>query len=626
MRLQNLIPASVVSLAAIWSQQALALDCTEIMNMVNVNVPTNIIVQTIEDSGEKFSADDVRCLTNEGAPEEVVGAVKKMAQASASAPKEDEGIDPGTAPKPKTGSGSSFDQDETLGGSTGGKGGTSLRDIPEEGEGETAEGKDPEKLEDAVTAYNAKKYLTCTYNLQELLQSGSYPDKESKILYYMAQCLYGMQMYHSAQYYYIEVLKKGASNPYFKYALPKLVTIARYTGDETDLMRIVAKIPPEEYPRSARNQLYYLLGLKLYNDDKLNEARSYFEQVSEKSELYTRAQYLEGIIFNKLGKLKSAVRSFTAVARAKNEAVTAQELDELLKLRDLSLMNIGRIYYGIEQFENANTYYGYVPRESAYWPTSMFESAWTNFMLTDLNLTLGQLLTISSPYYAENEFIPEALILRALTYFQLCQYKDIERVVAQFDAQYLPVHEEMKLFLQQYSTEESRKLTDQAYDHYFGREAADTKIPKSYFVKLLRNQEFGGLVDHLNLLDREVALIEEQKTQWKDGVGTQLLKIIADDRERLKQRAGRVMLSDMAATTNYLGNLITQSKIIKFEVTNANYDELSQRAQGVTLKSENDKPVDFAQSRDKIFWPFNWEFWQDELGYYRFTEHSQCRK
>lgn len=619
MRIRNLIPTSVVAAAALWSQQALALDCTEIMNMVNVNVPTNIIVATIQDSGEKFTTNDVNCLVNEGAPEEVVSAVKKMAQASASAPSEDEGVAPTTNPKPKPGSGSSFDQDETLGGQGGG-----LRDLPEEG-GEEAEGKDPEKLEDAVTAYNAKKYLTCTYTLQELLQSGSYPEKESKILYYMGQCLYGMQMYHSAQYYYIEVLKKGASNPYFKYALPKLVTIARYTGDETDLMRIVAKIPPEEYPRSARNQLYYLLGLKLYSDEKLSEAKSYFGQVSEKSELYTRAQYLEGVVNVKQGKLKSAVRSFTAVARAKNEAVTQQELEELLNLRDLSLMNIGRIYYGIEQFESANTYYGYVPRESRYWPTSLFESAWTNFMLTDLNLTLGQLLTISSPYYAEREFIPEALILRALTYFQLCQYRDIERVVTQFDNQYLPVHTEMKDFLQQYATEEGRKLSDQAYDHYFGREAKDTKIPKSYFVKLLRNQDFGGLVDHLNLLDREVALIEEQKTQWKDGVGTQLLKIIADDRERLKQRAGRVMLQDMATTTSYLGNLITQSKIIKFEVTNANYDELSQRAQGVVLKSENDKPIDFAQSRDKIFWPFNWEFWQDELGYYRFTERSQCR-
>ena len=40
--------------------------------------------------------------------------------------------------------------------------------------------------------------------------------------------LYDLGMYHSAQYYFIEVLKKGPSNPYFKYALPKLVAISTW--------------------------------------------------------------------------------------------------------------------------------------------------------------------------------------------------------------------------------------------------------------------------------------------------------------------------------------------------------------------------------------------------------------
>ena len=59
-----------------------------------------------------------------------------------------------------------------------------------------------------------------------------------------------------------------------------------------------------------------------------------------------------------------------------------------------------------------------------------------------------------------------------------------------------------------------------------------------------------GLVAHLNQLEVEEALIAEQKTQWKDEVGNQLLKIIAEDRERLKQRAGRVMLGEMATVTS----------------------------------------------------------------------------
>jgi hypothetical protein len=616
-----LIAAPVTSLALLWSGSAYALSCSEIMNMVNVNVPASIVVQTIDESGEEFSADDLRCLTNEGAPSEVIAAVKARMQAT-SAPKE-EPVVPAENTRTRGGGNSSFEDDEAVG-DTKGKSGSSLRDLPEEG-GEEDKGRDPEKLDDAITAYNAKKPLTASLILFKLYQDKAYPEKESKILYYLAQSLFQLQMYHASQYFYIEVLKKGTANPYFKYALPKLVTIARYTGDESDLMRIVAKIPPDEYPRSAKNQLYYLLGLKYYQDDKLAEARNYFEQVSERDPLYTRAQYLEGVIFNKQGKLKSAVRSFTQVARTRGEAVTQQELEQLNGLRDLSLMNIARIYYGIEQFENSNTYYGYIPRDSVYWPQAQFEGAWSNFMRNDLNQSLGQLLTIQSPYFANNEFIPEAPILKALTFFTLCQYDDITRVLKGFEGDYRPVHEEMKEFLKQYATEEGRKLADQAYDRYFGASPAPTKIPKSLFVRLLRNQELSGLVAHLNQLEVEEALIAQQKTQWKDEVGNPLLKIIAEDRERLKQRAGRVMLGEMATVTNYLGDLLTQAEIIKFEVADANRAKLTELAQGVKLEATGDTTIDFAVSRDKIFWPFNGEFWQDELGYYRFTEKSNCK-
>jgi len=235
------------------------------------------------------------------------------------------------------------------------------------------------------------------------------------------------------------------------------------------------------------------------------------------------------------------------------------------------------------------------------------------------------LLTIQSPYYADKEFIPEAKILKALTFFQLCEYDDIQAVLREFKRDYKPVHQELKDFLQQYASEEGRKLADQAFDRYFGKNPPPTKIPKSLFVKLLRNQEFSGLVNHLHQLEVEEALIAQQKTQWKDDVGNALLKIIADDRERLKQRAGRVMLADMATTANYLGDLLTQSEIIEFEVADANRQILTERSQGIKLESTGDKVIDFAVDRTKIFWPFNGEFWQDELGYYRFTEKANCK-
>lgn len=612
--MKRLLPAAVTTAVALaWATPAWALSCDDIMNMVDVNVPTNIVVQTIESSGEAFTADDIRCLVNKGAPEEVITAAKATIQSAAPVEEEEEEE---KAPPIETKRGS-FDDDEGIGG----------RQLEDKGGDEEEDAsRDPAKLEEAIKAFEAKKPLSASYALFELLQENAFPEKEDKILYYLGRSLYDLQMYHSSQYYFIEVLKKGPNRPYFKYALPKLVSIAKFTQDDTELSRIVTKVPPDEFPRSARNQFYYLLGVKLMEDGKLTEARKYFGQVSDKSDLYTKSKYFEGVIYSKQDKLKSAVRSFTDVVKVQAEAQTAQELEELDRLRDLSLLNIARIYYSIDNFDDANKYYSTVPRDSRYWPQALFESSWANFILSDLNLTLGQILTVESPFFADDEFLPEATILKALTFFNFCEYKDVDRVLTEFDGKYRPMHEEMREFLKQYSTEEGKKLADQAYDRYFGPKPDKTVLPKSLFVRFLRNQELAGIVNHLQVMEREEALIEAQKSQWKDSIGEQLRKVIAEDRERLKRRAGLALLREMAQTTTYMGDLLTQSQIIRFEVVDAKRADYQYKLSTLdVVDTSKEVELDFATSANRIYWPFNGEFWQDELGYYRYTEQGSCK-
>ncbi len=606
-----------VAAALLSSSPAYALSCDELMNMVDVSVPTNIIVQTIEGSGETFSSAEVRCLQEKGAPAEVVSAAKSM-MASA-APEE-----PEDSPKPaaKSSSKDSFDSDD-------GVGDQQSRNKLEDKGGDPDEGdatRDPEKLENAIKAYEAKKPLTASLAFFEMLRDNQYPDKEAKIQYYLARSLYDLTMYHSSQYYFTEVIKKGPSTPYFSKALPKLVTIAKFTGDDSDLVRIVAKVSIEEFPASARNQYYYLTGLKLYENDKLTEARKSFGQVSEKSDLYTKSKYFEGVIYYKQEKLRSAVKSFTEVVKSNTDAQTPQEVEDMGRLRDLSLLNIARIYYSIQRFPEANTWYDNVPRDSQYWAEAQFESGWSDFVQSDVNRTLGQMLTVQSPFFDKQEFIPEAKILRALTFFNLCEYKEVGNILESFDADYKPMQEEMKDFVKQYNSEVGKKLADQAYDRYFGSKPAKTLIPKAAFVRILRNQDLAGIVNHLQVMQAEERLIDEQKSQWKDSLGENLHKVMAEDRDRLKRRAGLKLLQEISTMATMIGGLLGQSQIIQFEMTDAirgdyEYKLTSQDVQDTSKEFE----IDFATSANRIYWPFNGEFWQDELGYYWYTEQGSCK-
>ena len=75
-----------------------------------------------------------------------------------------------------------------------------------------------------------------------------------------------------------------------------------------------------------------------------------------------------------------------------------------------------------------------------------------------------------------------------------------------------------------------------------------------------------------------------------------------------------------------IGGLLGQSQIIQFEMTDAirgdyEYKLTSQDVQDTSKEFE----IDFATSANRIYWPFNGEFWQDELGYYWYTEQGSCK-
>jgi len=614
-----LLPSLAVAVALAIPRPAHALSCDEIMNMVNVNVPTNIVVQTMKDSGDQFNPEDVSCLQREGAPSEVVSTAKSMVARAEPEPPPVRDREPERRP--------SMEDDEDFS-DRGNRGRSGQNDLTDEGSDNGAG--DPQELKQAIKLLKSKKPLTATVMLYHLLEDGDFPEHTTKINYYLAKGLSDLEMYHGAQYHYMKVVKKGPNNPYFSYALPKLVQIARFTGDNTELMRIVAKIPVDAYPRGAKNQLYYLMGVRYYDKDELSRAAKYFGQVSSKSDLYLRSKYFEGVIFNQQGKLKSAVRSFRDVYRQEVEVYNdAKDLEEVERLKDLSLINIARIYYGIERFDESAKYYDLVAHDSTYWPQSLFEHSWANFMQNNLNQTLGQILTVQSPFYASDEFLPEATILRALTFFNLCQYEEVERLLLDFENTHRPMQDEMRDFVKEYASSEGKQLADQAWDTYFSGDRGantNTTIPKAAFNRILRNQNLEGIVKHLEMMEAEERLIDDQKPAWRDSVGVYVKKIIEADRERYKRTAGRLFLAETARQANYISDLLTQSEIIRFEVVDAQRVDYQYKAQNIDLSGGlANREIDFATSVDYIYWPFNGEFWEDELGYYNYTEQSDCK-
>ncbi len=245
-------------------------------------------------------------------------------------------------------------------------------------------------------------------------------------------------------------------------------------------------------------------------------------------------------------------------------------------------------------------------------------------MQDDAGASLGQVLTVRSPFF-DHQLLPEATVLRALGLYTLCEFDEVERLLADFEAHYQPVQRELERFLASYAGRQGRVLADEAYSAYFERFPEDSVLTAPVFTRFLGNRDLAGLVRHLQLLDQERVRIEGQKARWRQGLGQQLLAQLELDRSRLQRRAGLQLLEEMARLDRELQELLAQSDIIRFEALDALRADFEEKArQPEPQQAVAQAASSYAFDVDDVYWPFNGEFWADELGCYTYVGESDC--
>jgi hypothetical protein len=101
--------------------------------------------------------------------------------------------------------------------------------------------------------------------------------------------------------------------------------------------------------------------------------------------------------------------------------------------------------------------------------------------------------------------------------------------------------------------------------------------------------------------------------------------VIQKDRQRYKRKAGLYLLRELAYQYEHMNDLLFQAETIKFEVVDAQRLDYEFKMGNPDVSSEDEAPVDYATDPYTIYWPFNGEFWKDELGYYEYTERGICQ-
>ena len=674
-----LLAPLVALLLAIMTSPALALTLDDVKQMVSVGVPDNIIVSTVANSEEVFNlgAEQIIELKTAGVSDKVLEALQATAGSKArttetresddeprgrgdkddgaassrgSSDDDDDGYsrrsrssedDDGSSRSSEDDDGSSRRRSRSSEDDDDGSSRRRSRSSEDDDDGSSRRRsrssrssrsdskskvkKTPKKIKELIGRYKDKKYLGASLGFYRVLEEGKYPEQDHKSQYYLADSLYKLGLLHSAQVYFQKVVKAGPdTGSYFSNSLLRLVAIADKTKDPIYLIRTIHKIDADDYPGKVKDDLYYYAGVADFERQDFKAAKRSFARLGKSSTHYYKARYYVGVIQNTQNKKAAAAKTFSSILKGEYIGDPA----EISAVKQLAMINIARIYYAAERFPRAADLYeniGKSVRGGEYWGTALYESAWAYFMSENReHKALGHLLTLSSPFF-ERDFIPDATILEALTYYRICEFQEVQVLLDQFKDTYGPIQTAITKMLPE-DASDLNAARDLYVDLYGNKSRQYRKLPLAVFARLEADRSFAGPHNRVLQIQTELSRIRAMKPQWRDAeIGKGLVKQLKSQSKAYKKFAGAALANKLGSLKDHIADLMGQEALLRFEMVSGEYRTYLEKFRNPeTAETEEGVEFDFATNPDVIYWPFNGEFWEDELGYYERIEPGAC--
>ncbi|MBS2029153.1 MAG: adventurous gliding motility protein GltC [Deltaproteobacteria bacterium] len=505
----------------------------------------------------------------------------------------------------------------------------------------TGKSAERQKLDAAVSQFKAQKYDDAALALEEIIKDPKNAELVPEARYLLAKTLYRMGLYHSALAQFNLVLATGPQSKFFKTSLEWLFYIAHKTVNEEIVLDTVAKYANYEFPPKFQSEFHYLLakyhferGKALLEAGRQQEGQNELDQsnrlvlaFNKSDPFYGKAKYIEGLIQFDLGKEPVALEAFKEVVRANNPK-SGQPYDE--KLRELGFMQLARTHYGNKQNRYAIYYFEKIPAGSDQWLESLFEASWAHFRIGQYEKALGNMITLQAPFFRD-EYFPEALILKAVIYYENCRYKESRAILDDFEKIYGPVHDQLDKI-----TKDGEASNADA-QHYFDilediekkmSDGTNNDVVLGRVLKLaLTDRDLKSTNDSILETEHEMDSLSKQKDVFKfSDLSKELGDGLKKERQQLIQRAGLIAKAKLQHELQYLKELLSQGLRIQFETTTKEKELIESSLTGGGKKEGLSTVQDKRRIADEEeMWPYEGEYWRDELGTYEYTLTKSCK-
>jgi hypothetical protein len=476
-----------------------------------------------------------------------------------------------------------------------------------------------EAIEDGDNMEAAKRYLQFL-SMNPPTESDNWYEAK----FGLAKALFNQGILSGATQPLLEVLLAGAEKPHFKEAFYMLEKLTARIGYQPPKLQELTKSYIGDFNEPFKNDFNYYLGNFFYDYGDADNAIEYLGKVTEGAADYPEARYLMGVA--RLDKASAggneqvitgdALRNFEeAIIAGENEPGGNQEILQL------GYLALARSFYEAGIYDVALYYYQKIPSESARNAEAEFETAWTYFVKNDFKRALGQFHTLHSPYY-EKWYFPDLYILESAVYLNLCKYWKSKQALEAFQEKYLDKRPRLEKFLNETNDPAVYwEAIGQAFENPNGQEG----LPVMFANAVLDDLAYYNTYKVINVLRRE-------RNQLKGNIGAlgefgeQVLQRVEEQLDTKIQEGGILVQRRLNEINQELVNYETQATQISFDIEKEEADAIRKKLQnreddetgpekGTTLLIVSD---DFTP------WPFEGEYWLDEVTNYRSRLRSEC--
>ena len=160
------------------------------------------------------------------------------------------------------------------------------------------------------------------------------------------------------------------------------------------------------------------------------------------------------------------------------------------------------------------------------------------------------------------------------------------------------------------------------------RGKAASFMPSDLMLAVAEDGKIADILFHLKAIEFEQQKIRDIGPWRGSRVAAAVMDQMNGHKASLQKLGGRLILREFEDQDNKLDELFAQAKNIRFEITLGEKEALEQSLLGKGTGAATNKQEDVALvvPDDHYYWPFEGEYWKDEVGYYKFSVQGVCAK